>query len=188
MFDCVVYDDRVDIPVANANVNLLVQRASGGFNPNFESIGTATTDASGRFYIEVDKEVFYAYRLDISHPDHFDESFSINPDDVPFSTAYEETFVIDPKAWVATHLINQNASQTATFAVVADNGNCTQCCSGGNTIVQGSNVDSVFVCPVYGEQQVNIAGNYVDENGGVFQIAETAYVTAFDTTTVTVVY
>lgn len=188
MFDCVVYDDRVDIPIANANVNLLVQRASGGFNPNFESIGTATTDASGRFYIEVDKEVFYAYRIDVSHPDHFDESFSINPDDVPFSTAYEETFVIDPKAWVATHLINQNASQTATFAVVADNGNCGQCCSGGNTIVQGSNVDSVFVCPVYGEQQVNIAGNYVDENGGVFQIAETAYATAFDTTTVTVVY
>lgn len=188
MFDCVVYDERVDIPVENANVNLLVQRASGGFNPNFESIGTATTDASGRFYIEVDKEVFYAYRLEVSHPDHFDESFSINPDDVPFSTAYEETFVIDPKAWVATHLINQNASQTATFAVVADNGNCSQCCSGGNTIVQGSNVDSVFICPVYGEQQINIAGNYVDENGSVFQIAETAYVTAFDTTTVTVTY
>lgn len=128
------------------------------------------------------------HRVDISVADHFTESFSINRDDVPFSRAYEQTFVVEPKAWVATHLINQNASQTATFAVVADNGNCLECCSGGNTIIQGLAVDSVFICPVYGEQQVNIAGNYVDENGGVHQIAETAYVTAFDTTTVTVIY
>ena len=188
MFDCTVYDERTDAPVAGANVIMSAQRADGGFNPNFETVGTATTDASGRFYIEVDKEVFYAYRVDISAADHFTETFSIDPDDVPFSRAYEETFVVEPKAWIATHLINQNASQTATFAVVADNGNCLECCSSGNTIVQGSNVDSVFVCPVYGEQQVNIAGNYVDENGGVHQIAETAYVTAFDTTTVTVTY
>lgn len=188
MFDCTVYDERVDIPVANANVNLLVQRASGGFNPNFESVGTATTDANGRFYIEVDKEVFYAYRLDVSHPTHFTESFAIDPDDVPFSRAYEETFVVEPKAWVATHLINQNQSQTATFAVVADNGNCSECCSGANTIVQGAAVDSVFICPVYGEQQITISGNYVDQEGGIFQIAETAYAQAFDTTTVTVIY
>ncbi|MCB0756381.1 MAG: hypothetical protein H6601_08520 [Flavobacteriales bacterium] len=188
MFDCTVYDERVDAAVSGASVTMLVQRADGGFNPNFEIVGSATTDASGRFYIEVEKGVFYAYRVDVSHPTHFNESFSINPDDVPFSTAYSETFVIDPKAWIATHLINQNMSQTATFAVVANNGNCTECCSGGNTIVQGANVDSVFICPVYGEQQISVAGNYVDENGGVHQIAETAYVQAFDTTTVTVIY
>lgn len=188
MFDCTVYDERTDAPVVGANIIMSAQRTDGGFNPNFETVGTATTDASGHFYIEVDKEVFYAYRVDVSSADHFTETFGINPDDVPFSKAYEQTFVVEPKAWVATHLVNQNASQTATFAVVADNGNCMECCSSGNTIVQGSNMDSVFVCPVYGEQQVNIAGNYVDENGGVHQIAETAYVTAFDTTTVTVVY
>lgn len=188
MFDCTVYDERVDVPVAGASVIMSAQRVDGGFNPNFETVGTATTDASGRFYIEVDKEVFYAYRVDISHATHFTEAFSIDPDNVPFSTAYSETFVVAPKAWVATHLVNQNMSQTATFAVVADNGNCTECCTGGSTIVQGSSVDSVFVCPVYGEQQISIAGNYVDENGGVHQIAETAYVQAFDTTTVTVTY
>ena len=188
MFDCTVYNERVDIPVAGASVTMKAQRVDGGFNPNFETIGTATTDASGRFYIEVDKEVFYAIRVDVSHPEHFTQSFSIDPDDVPFSRAFEETYVLQPKAWVATRLINQNMSQTVTFAVVAENGNCSECCSGGNTILQGTYIDSVFVCPVYGEQEISISGNYVDQNGGIFQIDETAYVQAFDTTTVTVTY
>lgn len=188
MFDCVVYDETVDIPVAGASIVMKVQRAAGGFNPNFETVGTATTDNDGRFYLEVEKEVFYSYRVEVTHADHFFEAFSINPDNVPFSTAYSTTFVVDPKAWVSTHLINQNMSQTATFNIVADNGNCTECCEEGSTIIQGALVDSVFTCPVYGQQQVSVAGNYVDQNGDVHQIAETAFVQAFDTTTITVVY
>ncbi len=188
MFDCVVFDDRVNAAVADAAVVMKVQRADGGFNPNFETVGSATTDANGRFYIEVDKEVFYSFRVDVTHSNHFAESFSINPDDVPFSTAYSTTFSVDPKAWIAIHLINQNMSQSAMFSIDSDNDNCSECCTNSNTIVQGSMVDSVFVCPVYGEQQVGVNGNYTDENGGTFQIAETAYVQAFDTTTVTVIY
>jgi hypothetical protein len=188
MFDCNVYDERVGIPVAGAEVVMKVQRADGGFNPNFEEVGTGETDNEGRFYIEVDKDVFYSYQVEISHEQHFTKAFSINPDNVPFSSAYSETFVVEPKAWVATHLINQNFSSSATFKVVADNDECSACCTSGNTTVSGFPVDSVFVCPVYGEQQITVSGSYTDMNGGVHQIAETAYVQAFDTTTVTVVY
>ncbi|MFM1875952.1 MAG: hypothetical protein RL266_1689 [Bacteroidota bacterium] len=188
MFDCVVYDQTVNIPVAGASIVMKVQRASGGFNPNFETVGTATTDSEGRFYLEVEKDVFYSYRVEITHPNHFFEAFSINPDNVPFSTAYSSTFVVDPKAWIATHIINQNMSQTVTFNLVADNGNCSECCAEGSTIIQGTTVDTTFICPVYGQQQVSVAGNYVDDNGGVHQIAETAFVQAFDTTTITVIY
>lgn len=188
VFDCIVFDETVNTPVSGASVVMKVQRASGGFNPNFETVETATTDSDGRFYMEVEKDVYYSYRVEVTHPDHFFEAFSINPDNVPFSTAYSSTFVVDPKAWVSTHLINQNMSQTATFNLVAENGNCTECCPEGSTIIQGSLVDTVFTCPVYGEQQVSVAGNYVDQNGSVHQIAETAFVQAFDTTTITVIY
>ena len=79
-------------------------------------------------------------------------------------------------------------SQAATFSVDADTDECVECCSSGNTIIQGFPIDSVFVCQVYGEQQINVAGNYLDQNGAVHQIAETAFAASFDTTTVTVVY
>lgn len=188
VFDCTVFNNRNNTPVENATVKMFVQRIDGGFNTNYEQVGLTTTDASGQFIIEIEKDVFYSYRIDISHAGHFDKSFEINPDDVPFSTAYSETFEVFPKAWVATHLINQNFSSTATFAVQSDNEDCAECCSGGNTIVQGFPVDSVFVCPVIGEQQVTVSGSYVDMNGMVTQILETAFVQAFDTTTVTVIY
>lgn len=188
VFECTIFDAKLNTAVSGASVNLFVQRAAGGFNPNFEPVGTATTNASGKFYIEVEKEVFFAYRLDVSHPQHFSQSFEIDPDDVPFSSAYEATFEVEPRAWIATHLINQNFSQTANFAVVSDNDNCPECCSGATTYVQGFGVDTTFICPVYGEQQVTISGSYTDGDGGVHQILESAFVPAFDTATVTIIY
>lgn len=188
MFDCVVYDEKVDAPVEGASVIMKVQYASGGFNPNFEVVGSAVTDATGRFYIEVDKNVYYSFRVEVSDSKHFMGTFDINPDNVPFSSAYASTFVLEPKAWVSTKLVNQNNSQTATYRVEAETGGCSDCCSSTNNTIQGISVDTTFTCQVYGEQQIEVNGNYVDENGSVFQIAETAFASAFDTTVVTIIY
>lgn len=188
MFDCVVYDEKVDAPVQGASVIMKVQYAAGGFNPNFEVVSSSITDASGRFYIEVDKNVYYSFRVEISDSEHFMGTFDINPDNVPFSTAYASTFVLEPKAWVSTKLINQNNSQTATYRVEAETAGCSDCCSSTNNIIQGTAVDTTFTCQVYGEQQIEVNGNYVNENGGVIQIAKTAFASAFDTTVVSIIY
>ncbi len=188
VFDCVVYDDKVDAPVGGAIVTMSVQRAVGGFNPNYETVGYATTDANGRFVIEVEKEVYYSFRLDINHPQHFDQIFDVNPDDVPFSTAYSSTFSLEPKAWLKTHVVNQNGSQTVIFSIDAESEECTNCCTDNNTILQGFPVDSVFKCEVYGEQQVAVTGTYVDNGGAVIQVNEAAFVQAFDTTTINIIY
>jgi hypothetical protein len=126
--------------------------------------------------------------VEVTDSKHFSGTFNINPDNVPFSTAYSATFPLEPKAWVSTHLINQNNSQTATFKVDAETGSCADCCESSNTIVQGNSVDSTFTCQVYGAQQIEIKGNYVDENGGINQILESAFAAAFDTTVVTIIY
>jgi hypothetical protein len=188
MFDCIVFDEKVNAPVSGASVVMKVQNAAGGFNPVYVTVGTAITDANGRFYLEVGKKVYYSFRVEVTDSKHFSGTFDINPNDVPFSTAYSSTFLLEPKAWVSTHLINQNSSQTATFKVVAETNDCADCCQSTNTIVQGSAVDSVFTCQVFGEQQIQVNGNYADQNGGTHQIAETAFATAFDTTVVTIIY
>lgn len=188
MFDCVVFDQKVNAPVSGASVVMKVQYAAGGFNPNYETVGSAVTDANGRFYLEVPKAVYYSFRVEVSHPKHFSGAFNINPDNVPFSTAYASTFNLEPKAWISTHVVNQNLSQTVTFAIDAETEACTQCCTSSSHILQGFAVDSTFVCQVYGEQDVNWTGTYVDADGGVHQIAQTAFASAFDTTFVNIIY
>ena len=149
MFDCVVYDQKVDAPVSGASIIMKVQNATGGFNPTFVTVGSAITDANGRFYIEVEKGVYFSYRLEITDSKHFNGTFDINPDDVPFSTAYSSTFPLEPRAWVSTRLVNQNSSQTATFRIDAETGNCTDCCQSSSglavslTIVRRMSAESL---------------------------------------------
>ncbi len=188
MFDCVVYDQKIDGPVVDATVIMKVQRAAGGFNPNYETVGSATTDASGRFYIDVDKEVFYSYRLEITHSLHFSETIDISPDNVPISTAYASTFYLEPKAWISVHLQNDNISQAVTVRIDGESNGCPDCCDGSNTFISVWPVDSILTCRLYGGQNVEITGTYVDMNGGVHAIAESEYAVPFDTTAISVIY
>lgn len=188
MFDCVVFDDKINQAVEGASVVMKVQNAAGGFNPSYVTVGSAVTDANGRFYIEVEKEVYYSFRVEVTHPVHFDGTFDVNPDDVPFSTAYSSTFSLEPRAWVSTHLINQNGSQTASFKVDAETDECTQCCPSSLNYIQGTDVDSTLICMIYGNQEFEVKGSYADQNGATHQILETGYATAFDTAVVTIIY
>ena len=188
VFDCVVFDQKVNAPVVGANVSMSVQRAVGGFNPNYENVGVATTDGSGRFIIEIDKEIYYSFRVEVADDQHFAGVFDINPDDVPFSTAYSATFDVEPKAWLKTRVVNQNGSQTVIFSIDAETDVCSNCCTDNNNIIQGFPVDSIFKCEVYGEQQASVTGTYVDNGGAVIQINESVFVTAFDTAVVNVFY
>ncbi|MGB1318970.1 MAG: hypothetical protein ACPG5W_12210, partial [Flavobacteriales bacterium] len=187
VFDCVVFDQKVNAPVVGATVQMSVQRAAGGFNPNFENVGSATTDGNGRFTIDIDKDIFYSFRVEVSDSQHFDAEFNISSDDVPFSTAYSTTFNLEPKAWLKTHVLNQNGSQTVIFSVDAETDACANCCTDNNNIIQGFPVDSIFKCEVYGEQQASVTGTFVDNTGAVHQINESVYVTAFDTAVVNIV-
>ncbi len=188
MFDCVVYDQKVGGPVVDATVIMKVQRAAGGFNPNYETVGSTTTGTNGRFYLEVDKEVFYSYRLEISHDQHFNEIFDISPDDVPISTAYASTFSLEPKSWVSVHLQNDNISQSIAVKTIGESNGCPDCCDGSYRYISGWPVDSVLTCQLYGGQNVEITAVYIDINGDEHGIAETAYVIPFDTTLVPIIY
>ena len=188
MFDCTVFDEKINAAVEGVSVVMKVQSAAGGFNPNWEIVGTTVTDASGKFYLEVEKEVFYAYKVELSHAHHFYKEYEISPDDVPVSHAYEATFNLEPKAWVSVHLENQDISQTVTVAIDGDTENCSECCDGSSIIIQGWPVDSTLTCLMYGNEDAEISGTFVDINGGVHVISETVVAVPFDTTVVSIIY
>lgn len=188
MFDCVVFDQKVNAPVEGAMVLVSVQRASGGFNPNWEEIASTTTNASGQFSIDIEKEVFYAYRFEISHPQHFYTEFEVSPDDVPISSAYERTFAVEPRSWVSLHLMNDEVSQAITMSTNGNSDDCTECCNGTNHFIPGWPIDTVLTCLMYGGEDATISGNYADMNGGVHIIAQNVTTVPFDTVEVEIIY
>jgi len=188
MFDCVVFNEKINAVVEGVSVVMKVQSVSGGFNPNWETVGTAVTDGNGKFYIEVEKEVFYAYKVELSHSNHFYKEYEISPDDVPISHAYEATFNIEPKAWVSVRVQNQDISQTVTVAIDGNSENCSECCNGNSTIIQGWPVDSTLTCLMYGNEEAEVSGTFLDINGGVHVISETEVAVPFDTTIINVIY
>lgn len=189
VFDCVIFDQRINAPVVGAEVVLSVQRSSnGGFNPNYETVASAITDANGSFYFEVDKEVFHSYRLQVSDEQHFNGTFEIDPDDVPISSAYEATFNLEPKAWVSVHLQNQDISQSVSVAIESESDNCADCCDGSTTTITGWPVNSTVTCQLYGGQTAVVNGTFTDINGGVHLISESGSAVPFDTLVFSVIY
>lgn len=187
VFDCVVYNDALDMPVAGASVNMSVQRPPN-LNAGFDPVSVTTTDANGRFRIEVPKEIYYAFRLNISHPLHFSDEFLINPDNVPFTTPFASTFVLNPKGWLRLQVQNQQGSQRISLYTDPEGEPCESCCSDSPTVLEGADVDTTVFCAVQTPGTVVVNGNAIGNGGNIFQVNATATVSAFDTVDVPVIY
>jgi hypothetical protein len=176
-------------PLEAVEVVLSAQRISGSsFNPNFQTLGTALTDAQGWFTIEVDKAVYTAFRIAAVHPSHFPGTFPISPDDVPISGAFERTFALQPKAWVRTRLLNANASQRIDVTVDAPSDGCDLCCAQLRIIREGEVFDTTFTCLAFGGSTVVHSGNYRNIDGATVIIAQERTTLAYDTVSVEITY
>lgn len=181
-FDCAVKSTQDDGPLAGVAVVLKGQRISGGsFNPNYQTLGTATTDGDGRFVITVDKDVFNAYSLQLAHPQHFATAFAISPDDVPYTTPYSNTFALRPKSWVTTRVVNTQASQRIDLTVNGPSDGCDACCDAVRLVHDGEVFDTTFTCQMYGAELLSLTGNYRNMDGATVIISEQHATVAFDT-------
>lgn len=175
--------------LADVSTTLSGQRISGSsFNPNFQTLGAALTDAQGRFQIEVDKAVFNAFRIQLSHPSHFTAVFAISPDDVPISGPYTRTFTLEPLAWVRTRIRNINASQRIDLTVNAPSDGCAGCCDQLRIIREGEVFDTTFTCLAFGGQPVSHTGNYRNSSGGTVIIGQQQQTIAHDTVHIDITY
>lgn len=166
VFDCTVVSASDGQPVADAIAVISGRSVSGGsFNPNFQTLGTATTDAQGRFRIEVDKAVYSAFRIALSHPTHFTRAVTINPDDVPISEPYANTFSLEQHAWVFVHVLNQNASLAIDVTIDAPSDGCTACCEQLLISKQGEVFDTTVACSAYGARTVMLSGSFINNAG-----------------------
>ena len=189
VFDCVIQSALNNAPLEGVAIVLQGQRVTGGsFNPNFQTLGTATTDANGHFVLEVDKELFNAYRLNISLPQYFNKSVAISPDDVPLSTAYTNTFSLEPEAWVSTRIRNTSESQHLDVTINGSSDNSEESCNALHVIHEGTVFDTTLVCRMYGNRLVATTGNYRNSDGQTIIISNQYTSVAFDTLHINLTY
>jgi hypothetical protein len=189
VFDCVIQNALNNAPLEGVAIVLQGQRVTGGsFNPNFQTLGTATTDANGHFVLEVDKELFNAYRLNISLPQYFNKSVAISPDDVPLSTAYTNTFSLEPEAWVSTRIRNTSESQHLDVTINGSSDNSEESCNALHVIHEGTVFDTTLVCRMYGNRLVATTGNYRNSDGQTIIISNQYTSVAFDTLHINLTY
>lgn len=176
-FDCTVVDAVSQQPLPDVAVTLEGKRVSGGtFNSNFETLGTAVSDAQGRFVIEVDKDVFSTFRIRLSRGGLFGTSASINPDDVPISGAYSNTFSMQPVANVTLRVRNLSGAWDIDFSLSGSDDGCTECCSNLDLAHQGQTLDTTLACRMYGESTLTLVGNVLDSDS-LNQLLYEQYVT-----------
>ena len=189
VFDCVIQNALNNAPLEGVAIVLQGQRVTGGsFNPNFQTLGTATTDANGQFVLEVDKDLFNAYRLNISLPQYFNTSVAISPDDVPLSTAYTNTFSLEPEAWVSTRIRNTSESQHLDVTINGSSDNSEESCNALHVIHEGTVFDTTLVCRMYGNRLVTTTGNYGNSDGQTIIISNQYTSVAFDTLHINLTY
>lgn len=175
--------------VVGATVAAYVQPAGlSGANQPFENVGMYTSDGSGNINLQVDKQSVYSYRFDVSKSGYYDESISIDPDDVPFTRPFEGDLTINGQSWIDIHLINEHSSIAVFFTVDADTPDCDDCCDGMQQVRTGFGVDEHYVCSMFSDQSFELTGFVTDSANVVNPYSHTFSSTQGDTVQLLLAY
>ena len=183
-----VYDPNQGLPVANAIVDVAVQKVSSGtFQANYSHVETIETDANGNFTFEQDYELIVSYRLDIERDGYFTKSYVVPSEKTEADVPYNASFDLLPVGWLKLKVKTFAADTINVRRFTEVFPECIECCTADNERYIGPNVNISTVCKMYGATEVKIKGNYSD--GGVkTDFTITKNIQPFDTTTIDVAF
>ncbi|MFT4524227.1 MAG: hypothetical protein ACI85F_000368 [Bacteroidia bacterium] len=157
---------------------------------NYELKETSLSDAFGKVNIKIDKESAFGFRFDISKGAHFQSSHEIISDDVPVTKPYVSDLVLDSQSWFQLNIKNNTGAVAVFWNTISDAPTCETCCVEvpGQHVLQGSNVDTSFICTLYGDQNFRLEGKYTDAQIVVHAFDHTLFAPAGDTLVFDLVY
>lgn len=146
-------------------------------------IASYTTDASGYFEFNFDKEVYSSLKLTFSHNEYFSNEVIVNPQNLNPGEPYNVTAHAHTLSWLKTIIKNlgaQNSSDNLIYKLSLPYSDCSSCCSTLQLSFSGASVDTFWVCPVYGDSKVYVNWMY-SYLGNVQPHFDTLYISAGDT-------
>lgn len=149
IFSGTVTETITDTPLEGVNIEIEMKSVgNNGFVSGFETIGTATTDAEGKFSFFCEPAQALEFRLTYIKDGYHITTRKITPDDVVGT--YTESVDLPREAYLSYHFINlppNPDSDVFRYRVTGMADGCDVCCSNEYHSFYGQN-DTVILCPV----------------------------------------
>jgi len=178
-----VMDDSFAIPLAGATVELY-SVAAGSNQMRF--VSSVTTKSDGKYAFSFPRTRSVEYRIKVTKNLYFDETVSINYDDLKLNTTNNVQCSTSAKSWIQLRIINNNPNANDHLQYIRQLGksNCEGCCEGGMQHLYGA-VDTSIYCINDGNMPYSIEyAVYNTSNSGILNQVSAP----FDTTILWLIY
>jgi hypothetical protein len=189
--DGTVTDPNTGINVEGATVVFSCTKITDGvYNSGYTEVARTTTDASGKFYFEMEEERASGYRIALSKPGYFSTVTDISGTNLVAGTPYSQIFQIFPVGYIKLHVTNftpVNSDDIVSYTFSSGWLGCYECCDNTLRFGYGEDVDVWLKCKTYGNQNVTISWN-VTKNFNTMAYNANVYCIANDTVTYQIFY
>ncbi len=149
-----VTDGRTGSGLSGCFVEVEQQVLSDGtFGGVFNSAATSSTNASGGYAMEWERENMVEVRLVVERTDYIEKTINLNPNDFNPDEAVTQNVELFPEAYVQVDITrNIPGANSDQFDFRFDNANfdCV-CCNNNWKSIAGATADTTFSCRLYGD-------------------------------------
>ena len=175
-----VTDSSFNTPLSGAKVTIYVTTISN--NTPVQKVAL-TTDASGNYSYELDRDKLQSVVISVEKDNYFSEGTTTTLDNLSLDNDNTFNYSVYAKSWVRLHFISDGTKTIKYYKQVGKNG-CAECCPTGE--IQLDNViDQSVYCINNGNSSYEI---YYDVQGTSNNGTLSVITAPFDTTDLTISY
>lgn len=163
--------------------------ASGSLNTNYSFIDNSNTQSDGKYLFDFPRENTLKYKVELEKEGFFFRDVEMNVDRFAPDEVVCQDFTIYPKGTLKVNITNAfpiDEFDKITYKNRNADFDCF-CCDGDPVAFNGMTVDTSLVCDLYAEAWIHYEYQ-IEKYGGLNFSHDSVYVTAGDTTLVTINY
>ncbi|PKP02008.1 MAG: hypothetical protein CVU11_13325 [Bacteroidetes bacterium HGW-Bacteroidetes-6] len=153
-FSGTVYDPYQNTTVSGVLVTLQANGiVDGVYNSSYITIETATSDATGSFYFEIEESAYDSYRVTLQKDGYYLSQTVISSANISPENPYSSPFHIASMAIVSVHFQNTtpfDSQDTIHYSFLNNPVSDYDCCSSTANAIGGTAVDTTISCKSVG--------------------------------------
>ena len=177
--------------IAAANVQLSVNEIKNGtYSNSFETFYSGTTGSDGFFSHTFNTYNAIEYKIDVVSENRFDQSLTIDPDDLDINQVNTYNFYLDPQAWFKVNLQNTSpvdSNDFLLFQITSPQPSCSGCCNNLVLPFPGEFIDTTLKCMAAGNDVLHLSWT-VTKFGFPNQFEDSLYCATGDTAEYSISY
>jgi len=135
-----IHDSSFNTPLSGAKVSIAISTTS---NPTAVEKVALTTDASGNYSYELDREKIQNVTITVSKDNYFSESTTTTLDNLSLDDDNTFNYNVYAKSWARLHFVSDGTKIIKYYKTSGKNG-CAECCPTGEIQLNNITETSVY--------------------------------------------